>query len=292
MKRETIRKLVAASILACAASASQAAVVDIWNFDINMAWTDAVFSNEKDPLSLQRFDPVKDPTTISWGYRYGVDGVVTDQSAGLLIASTYSRSSLIITEPHGSGAIRTDDSVLMVNMFEHTNNPIAPSYDDLLQATLSVSVDLSANGTTVKTFNDDFKVYFYETPNENKSGTGSNGCSWGSNCNDDLFAFVVIPEIYREFTYDGITYRFEYFQTSGPDAIQQFSAAVCSDISRGVVTTSCYGFRTPEFGKTPLQFGISISAPAVPEPGTYAMLLAGLGVIGVVVRRRRHTIHN
>jgi hypothetical protein len=30
-----------------------------------------------------------------------------------------------------------------------------------------------------------------------------------------------------------------------------------------------------------------VSVTAVPEPGTYAMLLAGLGLIGTMVRRRR-----
>jgi len=33
----------------------------------------------------------------------------------------------------------------------------------------------------------------------------------------------------------------------------------------------------------------SFTVPAVPEPETYAMMLAGLGVIGAVVRRRRQT---
>ncbi|MDR3324058.1 MAG: PEP-CTERM sorting domain-containing protein [Zoogloeaceae bacterium] len=32
-------------------------------------------------------------------------------------------------------------------------------------------------------------------------------------------------------------------------------------------------------------------APAVPEPETYALLLAGLGLMGVIVRRRRKAAH-
>jgi hypothetical protein len=36
----------------------------------------------------------------------------------------------------------------------------------------------------------------------------------------------------------------------------------------------------------PLQYGISGTVAVVPEPETYAMLLAGLGLIGAVVRRR------
>jgi hypothetical protein len=41
-------------------------------------------------------------------------------------------------------------------------------------------------------------------------------------------------------------------------------------------------FSAVESGAT---FGVSVTA--VPEPGTYAMLLAGLGLIGTMVRRRR-----
>ncbi|MCL2161477.1 MAG: THxN family PEP-CTERM protein [Betaproteobacteria bacterium] len=279
-----IRKLVVASVLACAASASQAAVVDVWSYEIDMAW---VLTGSDKPVfapSTHLWSETKATSTLlSWGSKYGVD----DYKLGTGANSSYARSSLYITNPQGAGSIFTDSSVSMVNMFRHTNNAINASFADLLQATMNVSVALSANGSTVQTFNDNFKIYFYETPNEGKSGSQ---CSWGGNCDDDLFAFVVLPEIYKEFTYDGMTYQFNYFQTSGPDAIQQFDAATCNDISRGILTTTCYGFRTSEYDQTTLKFGFSISA--VPEPETYAMLLAGLGMLGVVVRRRRHTIHN
>jgi hypothetical protein len=36
---------------------------------------------------------------------------------------------------------------------------------------------------------------------------------------------------------------------------------------------------------------LAYSLPAVPEPETYAMLLAGLGLVGAVARRRRHLTH-
>ena len=284
MKRGIIRKLVAASVLVCAASASQAAVVDVWSYEIDMAWVLTGYDKPVFAPGTHSWSKTTATSTmLSWGSKYGLD----DYKLGSGANPSYARSSLLITNPHGVGSITTDSSVSMVNMFRHTNNAITATFADLLQATLNVSVALSANGSTVQNFNDNFKVFFYETPNEGKSGSQ---CSWSGNCDDDLFAFVVLPEIYKEFTYDGMTYQFNYFQTSGPGAIQQFDAATCNDISRGILTTTCYGFRTSENAQTTLQFGFSISA--VPEPGTYAMLLAGLGVLGVVVRRRRHVIHN
>jgi hypothetical protein len=36
-----------------------------------------------------------------------------------------------------------------------------------------------------------------------------------------------------------------------------------------------------------LQYGISGTVAVVPEPETYAMLLAGLGLMGAIVRRRK-----
>jgi hypothetical protein len=44
-----------------------------------------------------------------------------------------------------------------------------------------------------------------------------------------------------------------------------------------------------DLGKYELKFNVANSIPAVPEVETYAMLLAGLGVIGVISRRRQKT---
>jgi len=278
MKEGIIRHLFAASVLACAASVSQAGVVDTWDYTIDMAWDTAQthFTTSANPISKTW----KTDTVLSWGSnqagfdwssnRYVGDGVIWNNPY-------YARSSLIITKPQGAGRIDTDGNVELVNMFLHTNNAIYSTVSSLTETVMNVTVDLKANGVPVQSFNDSFKIYFYETPN-----TGGT-CAWGP-CNDDLFSFVVMPEIYKEFTYDGITYQFNYFQTSGPGAITQFSPAVCNAIS-SALAGSCYGFQTKEAAQTAIMFGFSMTA--VPEPETYAMLLAGLGMVGVVVRRRR-----
>jgi len=82
--------------------------------------------------------------------------------------------------------------------------------------------------------------------------------------------------------YDGIDYTLNYFETT--NQVKPLSAAACQLMSFGA--GSCYGFTTPESMKTDVKFALSITT-AVPEPETYAMLLAGLGMIGAVVRRRK-----
>lgn len=39
-----------------------------------------------------------------------------------------------------------------------------------------------------------------------------------------------------------------------------------------------------------LYLGVAVVAPPVPEPESYAMMLAGLGIVGLIVRRRRHPV--
>ncbi|MDR2015440.1 MAG: THxN family PEP-CTERM protein [Azoarcus sp.] len=283
MMKKGICKLVAASVLACAASASQAMIVEAWKYTVDMNWvTDAtVFSENTAPAT---YSTTSTPTLLSWGHKMGLDDYLLGSGA----MGSQMRSSLKITSPRGEGWFYTGSGVSSVNIFRHTNNSLAAASPALKEATLRVSVNLTPffNTVPVETLTKDFKVYFYETPNI--GGT----CSWGP-CNDDLFAFVVMPRIYDVFTYDGYEYTFNYFQTSGPNAIMQFGADVCSELSGGVLTTSCYGFKTAESAQTTIQFGFSVTAtPVVPEPETYVMLLAGLGLVGAVVSRRRDTIRH
>ena len=293
--KKVISKLLAVGVLACAASVAQAAVVDTWEYVIDMSWDvgQTNFTKSTDPISKTW----KTSTVLSWGSdqagfdsssnRYVMDGQYASNP-------WYARSSLIITKPQGKGTIDTNGNAEVVNMFVHTNNAIYASVSSLTETVMNVSIDLKVDGVTVKTFDDHFQVYFYETPN-----TGKKDCAWG-NCDDDLFAFVVDPSFtdfykddfgyYKLFDHAGVTYRVDYFQNKNDSSItiQQLDPAVCSAINKDL--TSCLGFQTLEGKQNQIWFGFSITA--VPEPETYAMLLAGLGLVGVVVRRRRGMLNH
>ena len=283
MSTKTISKLAVASVLAFAVSTSQAAVEDTWIYTLNLKWdTNTV---KYGPNTGGTTYPGGTTTTqhlLSWGAQ-GADYRVNNTADG----GGYNRSALEITTPTATGTINTDGNSVNANMFTHYNNVIWSVYPSLLSAGLSVSVDLALPGSeSLFRLEQTFTVYFKETEN-----TGLQ-CGYGL-CDDDIFAIVtVVPTLdnfNRSFEYHGYEYTFNYFEST--DYLKPLSAAACqaAGIKAG---TACYGFTTAESMQTPVQFGFSITAVPIPEPETYAMLLAGLGMVGVVVRRRRHTIRN
>jgi len=281
MSTRAIRKLAAASVLAFAASASQAALENSWNYTLELNWitSSVVFNPGNGPN-----DPNHPGSTtvsehlLSWG-ALGGNYLVPDTDPGK------NHSALEITDPSVSGTIVTNGASVAANMFTHYNSPIWSLYPDLAKAQLSVSIALtSLDGAAFFKIDRVFEVNFKETPN-----TGLQ-CGYGL-CDNDIFAIVSIAptldNLTSSFTFGGYEYTFNYFETT--NNLKPLAAAACE--AAGIATgRACYGFTTPESMATAVQFGFSVTA--VPEPETYAMLLAGLGMIGVVVRRRRNTTHN
>ncbi|MDR0563436.1 MAG: THxN family PEP-CTERM protein [Azoarcus sp.] len=263
-----IRKLAAASVLTFAASASQAAVVDNFNYTLDLQWLGASFSSGS-VNSTTTFTP----TELSWGYIYG------DYKNGYYNQyPDYARSALVISDSTVKGAISTDGSTVNANMFTHYNSVINGTYKTLEKAQLAVTVNLGVNGVgTVQNLTTIFDVYFIETPN-----TGGT-CAWGP-CDNDIFAILSVDpklnDLTRSFTYNGQEYSFSYFETTAN--LNPLSSTACAAAG---VNGACYGFTTLEGNNTTVKFALSVTA--VPEPETYAMMLAGLGLIGAVVRRRR-----
>ena len=278
MKKEMIRKLLATSVLACAASVAQAEPIDAWFYTIELKWTDWEFTvGASDEHTLAGTKHTAD--TLSWGYDYAT--IPDTQIASIGTPSSRTRSSLVITQPTGNGKIDTNspDSVL-VNIFQHTNNPIYYESTSLNYAQLTLTVKLgTADISNVYSFTQDFQVFFVETPNTSEM------CGWGP-CANDIFAILAVSptldDFSRTFGFGGYDYTFNYFETT--DYLNTLSMAACAE-AKVPGGNACYGFTTPEREITQVKFAFSITA--VPEPETYAMLLAGLGMIGVVVRRRR-----
>lgn len=168
----------------------------------------------------------------------------------------------------------------------HHNDPISSANASLTFTEMSVSVDVL--GTTLTW---DLDIRFSETLNDPGFGQTCAAGTGGKPCGD---IFVI--------DWDGrsgtdVSYSFdpilsggyEYVVTIGTnDVFSPLSAQACSAAG---AAAGCIGFVTAEKATTYVDFNVSISASpvAVPEPETYAMLLAGLGIVGMVARRRRIT---
>ncbi|MDR2092870.1 MAG: THxN family PEP-CTERM protein [Azoarcus sp.] len=263
-----IRKLTALSVMAFAAGAVHAAPAPTnWDYDLSLHWVNgsAKFSSgggtQKTSLS-----------TISWGS-------VLRENAPLDIWKNSNAETLrsgIVIDPRlaysGAQTLTTNGDSVDANAFTHYNNEIAGDFKTLESAQLQLEISLVALDGYEISWTKTFDVYFKETPNV----TGD------KKLDGDIFSITWTGDYSETFIYDGYEYTFNYFEET--DALNPLTQAACDEVKGG---NNCVGFITSESAKTPVDFGFSVSAVPVPEPETYAMLLAGLGVIGAIARRRR-----
>jgi len=298
MNARTVRKLAAAGMLAFTASASQAAIVENWDFVLDMKWNTGktVFKQsefepgvynitkwykdgKKRTAFLDRGRTENTATRLSWG---------SDLSGARLRHPDplYARSGLVIEKPHETGNIATTivgetPIITSANMFTHYNGEISGIADTLKRAQIDLTIQLMLpdHGNVVKNIAKSFEVHFFETMNY-----GHTGCSYSNNCDEDIFAVISGMDLTDTFTYGGVKYTLSYFEAPDDKKLKLLSDTTCKTM--GFATGSCYGFTTREHEKTDVLFNFTISA--VPEPETYTMLLAGLGIVGFVARRRRN----
>jgi len=82
-----------------------------------------------------------------------------------------------------------------------------------------------------------------------------------------------------EMLIDTLSYRATFGALTDPGSYFHLSIAATNGLSHFTFVGDSYGV----LGNTSID---NLAVTAVPEPGSYALLLAGLGVIGSVVRRR------
>jgi len=247
VKKGTIRNLLATSILACTAAVSQAAV-ESWDYEISMSW---------DTGATKFYGVGKEtnnPTYIGWGYGKS--------------DPRYHPSYISITKSKASGNMKVGDPVNSANeyvQFTHYNGS-SDAYDrGLKTAVLDVSVQLTLPGTTnvIADLSQTFELRYLG----------------GAECSSVLGIDPSGINFKQTFDYGDMRYEVNFYEAFQFKPIDE---RLCINLQLG---KSCVGFITAPRTSSSASFRISITA--VPEPETYAMVLAGLGLIGAVARRRK-----
>jgi len=203
------------------------------------------------------------PNEVRWGYGGWKKGKTID----------YTRKS-------GSDDYRTSGVVINPdNTLTYWNNFLDEDFYTLTYFTLNVA--FTVEGATVY----DSITMYTERANEKLKKNGAIDVDHGGSFlifNADLSFTHVI---------DGTTYTFTFDDLKITDYLGKdiTTASLSNDCGYGL--SSCYIIGgNVKSGSKNTMYTISFgNVTAVPEPETYVMLLAGLGMVGMVARRRRAT---
>jgi hypothetical protein len=288
MKVKTISKLLATSIFALTASASQAApdveVGFTWNTDPDSFtfqhgdyWPrenhepyDRAHNNKykmwsvggvTDPLVNESF--VTGPANeVRWGY------------------GGQKKKAIDYTRKSGSDDYRTSGVVINGdNTLTYWNNFLDEDFYTLTSFTLNVS--FTVEGMTVY----DSITMYADRANEKEKKNGAIDVDHGGSFlifTSDLTFTHEINGVSQEFSFENLRIT-DYL---GKDIT---AASFSNDCGHGLGSCYIIGGNVKSGSKNTMytiDFG---DVTVVPEPETYAMLLAGLGLVGMMSRRRRAT---
>ncbi|CAN7353044.1 THxN family PEP-CTERM protein [Pseudorhodoferax sp. LjRoot39] len=215
------------------------------------------------------------PLELTWG-----------RSSGTIAAGT--RSGLGITEANAtagttstsagftSGNVVTGGGFEAANAYTHYNRASIGANSWTLQSTvIDATLVLTADGgSPVIPFVANYQIRFVETPNTTA------GCPTALTdaavCSD---IFVLDGLLGQSFNYGGYKYTFDFTATGN------FGELLPAQCALAGVAAGCIGFSTPEGVNYTTDFQFRIKAEEIPEPGSIALL--GAGLLGLAGIRRR-----